>query len=88
MAYQIAFDLYESATQDFLRKVQEAIRGSMPAPPPAPPTTEKAAILATPVQETGQQMCPALILVSVHFLGSLECNCVASYRVQNNYNTI
>ncbi len=56
MAYQIAFDLYESATQDFLRKVQEAIRGSMPAPPPAPPTTEKAAILATPVQETGERM--------------------------------
>ncbi|XP_064393012.1 26S proteasome non-ATPase regulatory subunit 1-like isoform X2 [Halichondria panicea] len=54
VAYQIAFDLYESATQDFLRKVQEAIRGSMPAPPPAPPTTEKAAILATPVQETGE----------------------------------
>jgi 26S proteasome regulatory subunit N2 len=31
MAYQIGFDLYESATQDFLQKVQGALRKTAPA---------------------------------------------------------
>ena len=31
-AYQIAFDLYESATQQFLSRVQECFRGVLPAP--------------------------------------------------------
>lgn len=36
MAYQIGFDLYESATQQFLQHVQSALRGAAPAPIPAP----------------------------------------------------
>ena len=63
VAYQIAFDLYESATQHFLRQVQDGIRGSLPAPPPAPPTTPGATTeekgettLETPVQETGEDI--------------------------------
>lgn len=34
MAYQIGFDLYESATQDFLQKVQGALRKTAPAVAP------------------------------------------------------
>lgn len=69
IGYQIAFDLYESATQHFLRKVQETIRGSLPAPPTAPPTTadangatpassatteESTQDVGVPVQESGK----------------------------------
>ncbi|CAL1544748.1 unnamed protein product [Lymnaea stagnalis] len=36
MAYQIGFDLYESATQQFLQRVQAALRVSAPAPISAP----------------------------------------------------
>ena len=58
VAYQIAFDLYESATQEFLRKVQDGIRGSIPAPPPAPTTTHTdGPPLETPVQESGELVC-------------------------------
>jgi len=32
MAYQIGFDLYESATQQFLNKIQEALRVQAPVP--------------------------------------------------------
>ncbi|CAH1781068.1 unnamed protein product [Owenia fusiformis] len=32
MAYQIGFDLYESATQQFLQRVQGALRGTAPLP--------------------------------------------------------
>lgn len=66
IGYQIAFDLYESATQHFLRKVQETIHASLPVPPTAPPTTavmDSATTSATteaspeqvsvPVQESG-----------------------------------
>jgi len=44
MAYQIGFDLYESATQQFLQSVQAALRQTAPAPilPTAP--------VAVPVQ--------------------------------------
>jgi 26S proteasome regulatory subunit N2 len=40
MAYQIGFDLYESATQQFLQSVQAALRQTAPAPiqTAAPPT--------------------------------------------------
>jgi 26S proteasome regulatory subunit N2 len=40
MAYQIGFDLYESATQQFLQSVQAALRQTAPAPiqTTAPPT--------------------------------------------------
>lgn len=31
MAYQIGFDLYESATQDFLQRVLAALRKTAPA---------------------------------------------------------
>ena len=56
MAYQIAFDLYESATQHFLRRVQDELRASLPTPP-SPPTLEgkkeEGEKLSVPVQETG-----------------------------------
>ncbi len=32
MAYQIGFDLYESATQQFLNKIHEALRVQAPIP--------------------------------------------------------
>lgn len=32
MAYQIAFDLYESATQQFLGSVMQALRATAPLP--------------------------------------------------------
>lgn len=32
MAYQIAFDLYESATQQFLSSVMQALRATAPLP--------------------------------------------------------
>ena len=53
VAYQLAFDLYDGATQHFLRKVHEVIRASLPAPPKATPTTQEGEVLSTPVQETG-----------------------------------
>lgn len=55
MAYQIAFDLYESATQHFLRRVQDEIRSSLPTPPTLPHEggEEGGEKLSIPVQETG-----------------------------------
>ena len=56
MAYQIAFDLYESATQHFLRRVQDEIRSSLPTPPTLPHERgeeEGGEKLSIPVQETG-----------------------------------
>jgi len=41
LAYQIGFDLYESATQDFLQRVLAALRSKTPQLPPA--ATEKPA---------------------------------------------
>lgn len=32
MAYQIAFDMYDSATQQFLLRVQNALRSTVPLP--------------------------------------------------------
>lgn len=32
MAYQIAFDLYDSATQQFLQRVTNALRSTVPLP--------------------------------------------------------
>ena len=32
MAYQIGFDLYESATQQFLKKILDALRNTAPLP--------------------------------------------------------
>ena len=32
MAYQIGFDLYESATQQFLKRIQDALRTTAPVP--------------------------------------------------------
>ena len=55
VAYQIAFDLYESATQHFLRRVQEEIQASLPSPPPpsTPSHNQGGDKLSVPVQETG-----------------------------------
>jgi len=54
MAYQIGFDLYESATQQFLQRIISALRATAPVPipdTPAPTTpakqTEKAASMDT-----------------------------------------
>ncbi|XP_041353405.1 26S proteasome non-ATPase regulatory subunit 1-like [Gigantopelta aegis] len=46
MAYQIAFDLYESATQQFLQRVQTALKVSSPVPIPEIKKAE------TPAKET------------------------------------
>lgn len=35
MAYQIGFDLYESGTQQFLQRVQSALRATAPVPIPS-----------------------------------------------------
>lgn len=55
VAYQIAFDLYESATQHFLRRVQEEIQAFLPSPPPpaTPSHNQGGEKLSAPVQETG-----------------------------------
>ena len=37
--FQIAFDLYESASQQFLRRIMEAIASILPSPPPSPDTS-------------------------------------------------
>ena len=37
--FQIAFDLYESASQQFLRRIMEAIASILPSPPPSPETS-------------------------------------------------
>lgn len=53
MAYQIGFDLYESGTQQFLQRVQAAVRAVAPIPSLLPnQTTSKPAALTTPVQES------------------------------------
>ena len=41
MAYQIGFDLYESATQQFLQRIQSALRATAPIPIPDTPTPVK-----------------------------------------------
>ena len=43
MAYQIGFDLYESATQQFLKRIQDALRTTAPIPIPDPSTVKEAA---------------------------------------------
>jgi len=57
MAYQIAFDLYESATQNFLSRVLQAIRLTAPipdlvGPTPKKPETEKKETKTDEVMET------------------------------------
>ena len=47
VAIQVSFDLYESATQHFLRRVQEVIQGSLPA--------VKEVGVVTPVQESSSR---------------------------------
>ena len=41
MAFQIAFDLYESATQQFLGRVQSALRNTAPIPITEPAKTQE-----------------------------------------------
>ena len=41
MAYQIAFDLYESATQQFVNKVLNAVRKTAPIPSSAEPKNDE-----------------------------------------------
>jgi 26S proteasome regulatory subunit N2 len=50
MAYQIGFDLYESATQQFLQRVQSAVRVIAPIPALLP--AQKAAGDKAPIQES------------------------------------
>lgn len=52
MAYQIGFDLYESATQQFLQRVQSALRAAAPLPTLLPNQAAKTPALKIPVQET------------------------------------
>lgn len=51
MAYQIGFDLYDSATQQFLQRVQSALRAVAPIPALLPDQKAKSAE-KTPVQES------------------------------------
>ncbi|XP_076436013.1 26S proteasome non-ATPase regulatory subunit 1-like [Babylonia areolata] len=51
MAYQIGFDLYESATQQFLQRVQAALRAVAPIPSLLPNQPSKPSP-STPVQES------------------------------------
>ncbi|KAK7090850.1 26S proteasome non-ATPase regulatory subunit 1-like [Littorina saxatilis] len=51
MAYQIGFDLYESATQQFLQMVQSALRAVAPLPALLPDKAAKP-LETTPVQES------------------------------------
>ena len=57
MAYQIGFDLYESATQQFLQKIQAALRPTAPIPLPSPTVLKSASATATvkPSQEQEQE---------------------------------
>jgi hypothetical protein len=43
VAYQISFDLYESATQHYLRRVTQCIKAALPPPsvPLEPPSSDK-----------------------------------------------
>lgn len=57
MAYQIGFDLYESATQQFLQRVQAALRVAAPAPISAPPAMNtKKPSSSTELKETETPM--------------------------------
>ena len=47
MAYQIGFDLYESATQQFLQRVQAALRSTAPIPIPSTPASAAVAAALT-----------------------------------------
>lgn len=51
MAYQIGFDMYESATQQFLQRVQSALRSIAPIPALLPDITAKPQT-KVPVQES------------------------------------
>lgn len=66
VAFQIAFDLYEGASQQFLRRIMESIGSILPSPPPSPDTRT-----AAPVQETGEQ---SLVLLLSHDPLTLEYN--------------
>ncbi|XP_006819466.1 26S proteasome non-ATPase regulatory subunit 1-like, partial [Saccoglossus kowalevskii] len=48
MAYQIGFDLYESATQKFLSRVQAALRAVAPLPIPGTPASIATSTTVTP----------------------------------------
>ena len=55
--FQIAFDLYESASQQFLRRIMEAIASILPSPPPSPDTSAATAAntTSTPAATDKQQ---------------------------------
>ncbi|OQR68773.1 26S proteasome non-ATPase regulatory subunit 1 isoform 1 [Tropilaelaps mercedesae] len=67
MAYQIAFDLYESGTQQFLIRVIQALRGMAPTKSgeALPPTTEKKKDKEKPgeIEKTGDELVDKLIKV-------------------------
>lgn len=49
MGYQIGFDLYESATQQFLQSVQNSLRATAPIPETSKPTSELGTDTAAPM---------------------------------------
>ena len=63
MAYQIGFDLYESATQQFLQRIQSALRATAPvvmvegkdAEVKKEPAKEKESSMETEESETGEK---------------------------------
>ncbi|XP_077988315.1 26S proteasome non-ATPase regulatory subunit 1-like [Glandiceps talaboti] len=52
MAYQIGFDLYESATQKFSSRVQAALRAVAPLPIPGTPAVNSDSTVSTPADTT------------------------------------
>ena len=94
MAYQIAFDLYESATQQFLGRVLQALRATAPIPgalivkPVVKPTTSSTAegVLVTDeenlpekAEEKDQRSVDSL--VSIILLLLLYCNKILLYFI-------
>ena len=62
MAYQIAFDLYESATQQFLNNILQAIKRTAPIP---------AAIEGKPLP--GKQISEHNLMMNLGPSGALKC---------------
>ena len=51
MAFQIGFDLYENATQQFLQKIQAALRATAPIPLPSPTVLKSTSATVKPSEE-------------------------------------
>ncbi|XP_022650689.1 26S proteasome non-ATPase regulatory subunit 1-like [Varroa jacobsoni] len=89
MAYQIAFDLYESGTQQFLIRVIQALRGMAPtksgeAPPP---TVEESKDKKKPgeIEKTGDELLDKLIRV---LSGELTIGLHLQFLIRSNHSDL